>query len=161
MISVSGKLTPHAFTATTTCPLPARSESISSITSVSGIPYSLHNTAFIYDSSCFFVHLSLFASSYHVNCSLSNCHEDRHKAPLPLVPTKMCRTVILSARIPGSIRHRKHHLAYRESHACVVTGEVSPSATPHLSLHTSTSSEAPQALRSPIKKPAWPSNLFI
>ena len=47
MISTSGKLTLAAFTATTTCPLPATGSATSSTTSDSGGPNCLQRTAFI------------------------------------------------------------------------------------------------------------------
>src|SRR5947209_9738562 len=50
MMSVSGKLTPQAFTLMTTSPLPGLSGSTSSSTRLSGKPYSLHRTAFIESS---------------------------------------------------------------------------------------------------------------
>src|SRR5689334_1326179 len=47
MMSVSGKLTPHALTSTTAWPAPARGDGTSSSTSASGGPKVLHTIAFM------------------------------------------------------------------------------------------------------------------
>src|SRR6266850_1777210 len=49
MRRTSGKFTPLAFTETRTCPLPGLGEGMSSTTSASGGPHSLHSTAFMRD----------------------------------------------------------------------------------------------------------------
>src|SRR3982074_2435894 len=49
MRRTSGKFTPLAFTETRSCPLPGLGEGMSSTTSASGDPHTLHSTAFMRD----------------------------------------------------------------------------------------------------------------